>query len=173
MFFFGFLFAPPNIVPSPLNRLLAIESTLLMFVFSATYFARTWFKPTTVTEAKLEGVIESRPFIIEEWWERTQYQNKVKRDLVKIRLQLNEIDHPKDIQFHSWNRGVDHRRKPWLIGDDRIATAIQRFPDALNERNDYVRENGVLNSRDHPEFMRLNQECINWYEQVRALGFIE
>jgi hypothetical protein len=108
------------------------------------------------------------PFNMNDYWAKSQYQNKVKRDVTVIEKELGETDKPNDIQFLSWNAGIDHGRKPWLIDNENNFNALQDLSDALNGRNNYLREAGSNNL----EFPRLNKKCIEAVEKLKQLHFI-
>lgn len=103
--------------------------------------------------------IEQLPKLDEE---RLRYRSQLKNEIVRLRLELENVEHPKEIPYPVWLYNYDLEQKRKLIGNDREYELIQGFYDALQNRYDYQR------SMDHPDdnFNRLNTKCIDTYDIV-------
>jgi hypothetical protein len=161
--------------PSPVSIFLlgVVLVSLVISIYFEIHDAimrRKSFARFSVEKVPVELELEVDPE--QEKGKRLQYQAKVRQELPRLRKELDDTKRPKKIEFNSWNKGVDHELKPRLIHDEPLCKALEKFSNALNERNDYLDEKGVLYGQQHPEFLRLNQVCIDKYQELRKLGFV-
>lgn len=117
---------------------------------------------------------QNLPSTIDEVW----YQNKVKEELLEIRVKLDETNDPKDIYFSIWNEKVYQARKKGWIGNQTNYNAIEFFSSCLNERNTFLRhalENYGYESTSpiiKSDFLKLNGECIRAYSELITIRFL-
>lgn len=97
-------------------------------------------------------------------WDRNQYKDRVHRDVLQIEESAKKADKTIDIQFSSWNRNIDHSKKPLLIDDTKLYDALQNLSDAVNDRNFY---------RYSPKFKTCNELVLTRCEELRKLHFID
>lgn len=94
--------------------------------------------------------------------EQLQYRSQLKDEIEKIRLELENVENPKEIPYPVWLCNDNPELKRKLIGNDREYKLIQGFYTALQNRYNYQRSM----NRPDAEFARLTTECIDNYNII-------
>jgi len=145
----------PTLFPKPLPLPTVLAFFLLLIVFSIS-FGVIWGRyerHKTVSENMVIGL-----------WEKNQYKDRVNRDVRQIEADAKTADKSIDIQFDSWNRNIDHARKPSLIDNPNLYKVLENLSQAVNDRND---------KRYMKDFGKENRKVLKRCKELRKLHFID
>lgn len=94
--------------------------------------------------------------------EQLRYRFQLKEEIDRIRLELDNVENPKDISYSVWLCDHDPERRRRLVGNNREHDFMQKFYTAIENRNRYQSSMHRLDA----EFARLNAKCIDAYRIV-------
>jgi len=99
--------------------------------------------------------------------EQLRFRAELHDEIELMRLELENVENPKEIPFSVWNRyKPDKKRK--LVGNNDEYEAIQDFYTCLQARYDYQKSM----NRPDGKFSQLNAKCIDEYNTaMRDVGW--